>query len=362
MHAECHQLLPGGRCPRPLATYRGEMVAGKLAPARLAGAARGSRFGVLGGDEGDPACRIVAGLGTIEAMILAIAPLTDVKHWLRSSGLLIVLYLLGAVLLTRFATWLEQRVTERIDARDASTDALVRSETAKHRHAVIQVLTWSVLVLLYCVTAVLIVVQLGIPLSGFVAPATVVGVALGIGAQRVVGDILAGFFIIVERQYGFGDVISIASVGIANVATGTVEEVTLRITRLRSVNGEVYIVPNGLIAHVINLSRDWARAVIDIPVPTSVDVGQAIEILHRVGADFHSDGEWQPLLLDPPSVMGVETMDVDEFQVRIVARTLPGKQFEVGRELRARIATAFRQEGITLSTSLDTAPPSGASE
>lgn len=292
-------------------------------------------------------------------MILAITPITDVSRWVRGSGLEIVLYVLGAILLTRFATWAERRVTERIDARDDSTDALVRSESAKHRHAVIQVLTWSALVLIYCVTAVLIVARLGVPLSGFVAPATVAGVALGFGAQRIVADILAGFFIIAERQYGFGDVVSIASVGIANVATGTVEEVTLRVTRLRSVNGEVYIIPNGFIAHVTNLSRDWARAVIDIPVPSTVDVGRAIEILHLVGESAHGDPGLRALLLDPPSVMGVESIDVDEFAVRMIARTLPGKQFDVGRELRARIAIAFRSEGITVPTTLDTAPPSG---
>lgn len=295
-------------------------------------------------------------------MILAITPFTDVTSWVRSSGLEIVLFVLGAVLLTRFATWGEHRVTERIEARDSSTDALVRSESAKHRHAVIQVLTWSALVVLYCVTAVLIVQRLGVPLSGFIAPATVVGVAVGFGAQRIVQDILAGFFIIAERQYGFGDVVSIASVGIANVATGTVEEVTLRITRLRSVNGEVLIVPNGQIAHVTNLSRDWARAVIDIPVPATVDVSRAIEILHEVGDKAYDDEELRPLLLDPPSVMGVESIDVDEFAIRLVARTLPGKQFDVGRELRGRVATAFREAGITLSSTLDTAPPTGGTE
>ena len=291
-------------------------------------------------------------------MTLAITPITDVSYWVRGSGLEIVLYLLGAVLLTRFAGWFEHRVTERIDARDDSTDALVRSETSKHRHAVIQVLTWVALVLLYCVTAVLIVQRLGIPLSGFVAPATVVGVAVGFGAQRIVQDILAGFFIIAERQYGFGDVVSIASVGIPNAASGTVEEVTLRVTRLRSVNGEVLIVPNGQIAHVTNLSRDWARAVINIPVPATIDVGRAIEILHEVGDAAYRDDGLRPLLLDPPSVMGVESIDVEEYQVRVVARTLPGKQFDVGRELRVHIAMAFREADITLPSTLDTAPPS----
>ena len=293
-------------------------------------------------------------------MLLAVTPLTDVSRWARGSGLEIVLYVTAAVLLTRFATWIERRVTERIDARDEGTDALVRSEAAKHRHAVIQVVTWASLVLVYCVTAVLVVQRLGIPITGLVAPATVLGVALGFGAQRLVQDILAGFFIVAERQYGFGDVITILTVGISPPATGTVEDVTLRVTRLRSVNGEVFFVPNGQIAHVINLSRDWARALIDVPVPANTDVGHATEILRQVGVDAHADEELRPLLLDEPTVMGVQSLAVDEFQIRMVARTLPGKQFDVERELRARITAAFRREGITVPIEGDTAQPTAA--
>lgn len=292
-------------------------------------------------------------------MLLAMAPLTDVSRWARGNGLEIVLYVTGALLLTRFATWLERRITETIDARDQGGDALVASEAAKHRHAVIQVLTWSTLVLIYCVTAVLVVQRLGVPISGLVAPATVVGVALGFGAQRLVQDVLAGFFIVAERQYGFGDVISVSFVGTAT-ATGTVEDVTLRTTKMRSIDGEVYIVPNGQIAYVTNLSRDWGRAVIDVPVPTTTDAGRAIEVLREVADAAYADEQLRPLLLDAPTVMGVESIAVEEYQVRILARTLPGKQFDVGRELRSRITIAFRRAGITVSTELDAAPPTGA--
>lgn len=292
-------------------------------------------------------------------MLLAGAPLTDVSRWVRGSLLEIVLYVTAAVLLTRFATWAGDQITASIDARDQNTDALVRSEAAKHRHALTQVLAWATLVLIYCVTAVLVVGRLGVPLNGLVAPAAVLGVALGFGAQRLVQDILAGFFIIAERQYGFGDVIRVSAVGIGTPAFGTVEDVTLRITQLRTVDGEVIIVPNGQIAQVTNLSRDWARAVIDVPVPATVDVSRATDILHRVGVEAYADADLRPLLLDPPTVMGVESIAVEEFQIRIVARTLPGKQFEVGRELRARIAIAFRREGIIVSTDLDTAPATG---
>jgi small conductance mechanosensitive channel len=224
----------------------------------------------------------------------------------------------------------------------------VRSEAAKHRHSLTQVLTWAAVVLIYSIAVFFVLDRLGVPVTGLVAPATVLGVGLGFGAQRIVGDVLAGFFIITERQYGFGDVVSITVTGAGEPATGTVEDVTLRVTRMRSSNGEVITVPNGAIAKVVNLSRDWARAVVDVPIPTSVDVNRVNEILRDVGREAFRDPGLRPLLLDPPSVMGVESLGLEQVNVRMVARTLPGKQFEVGRDLRARVVHAFRDQGLSV--------------
>lgn len=294
-------------------------------------------------------------------MDLAVAPLTDLTNWARSDGLEIVLFITGAVLLGRATKWIGTEITRRIDAKYAAGTGLVRTESAKHGHVVAQVTMWAVIVLLYCTAAALTLQRLGVPITGLVAPATVVGVALGFGAQRIVQDVLAGLFIIAERQYGFGDVVRISALGSEAGISGTVEEVTLRVTRLRTVNGEVVIVPNGQIVQVTNQSRDWARAVIDVPVPNTADVSRVREILSQVGAEAREDETLGPLLLDSPSVVGVERMDVDTLHIRIVARTLPGKQFMIGRELRARVALAFQREGIHVSTSLDTAEPVGAS-
>lgn len=289
-------------------------------------------------------------------MIVAVTPLTDVSDWARSKLPLVVALVVGTVLITRFATWLSGRFMEHLDRRAAGTDALVRSESIKHRHAVTQVVTWASLVLIYCLAAVLLVRLLGIPLTGFVAPATVAGVALGFGAQRIVQDILAGFFLVTERQYGFGDVVRLAALG-TTPATGTVEEVTLRITRIRTLDGEVVITPNGQIVQVTNLSRDWARAVVDVPVPVTADVNRVSEVLRQVCDDAFADESLHRLMLDSPSVMGVESLAVDQFNVRVVARTLPGKQFEVGRALRARITRMLAMEGITVAPAVDVDEP-----
>jgi small conductance mechanosensitive channel len=289
----------------------------------------------------------------------AIAPLTDFSRWARGDLLVIILLILGALLLTRLADWARGRIMARIDARAADSDELVRSEAAKHRHVVAQVVTWSVLAVVYVVTAVLVVQRLGVPLAGLVAPAALISAALGFGLQRFVQDIGAGFFLTGERQYGFGDVVRISVAGVPEPAVGTVEEVTLRVTRIRSVSGEVIITPNGQIVQVTNLSRDWARAVVDVPVPSSIDVSHATEVLQRVGQEAYADERLRAMMLDQPTVMGVERIEVDTFAVRMVARTLPGLQFDVGREIRARVASAFRREGIIVAAELDTGRPTG---
>ncbi|KAF0846443.1 mechanosensitive ion channel family protein [Nocardia caishijiensis] len=279
--------------------------------------------------------------------VLAMNGGSEITAWLRSSGLEIVLLVVGAMLFGRFAAFVRDRVTTKIDASFHSSDALVRTEAAKHRHALAQVITWVVLTIVYVLVGMEVLRRLGFSVTGLVAPAAVLGAALGFGAQRIVQDILAGFFLITERQYGFGDVVQIAVTGSADPAEGTVEDVTLRITTLRNADGEVITIPNGQIVKVTNLSKDWARAAIDVPVSAQADINKINEVLHEVCTKAYQDARLKPLLLDEPSVMGVEDLSLDEMNIRMVARTLPGKQFEVGRELRVRVAAALRKEGIS---------------
>jgi moderate conductance mechanosensitive channel len=286
-------------------------------------------------------------------------PLPDVSMWARGSGLEIVLLVTGAILLTRFATWLGGTVTRRIDASARETDDLVSSEASKHRHAVASVITWVALVVIYCVAGAAVLSRLGVPVTSLVVPSAVLALALGFGAQTIVQDILAGFFIITERQYGYGDLIRLAVPSLPDPAIGTVEGVTLRVTTVRTADGAVVITRNGQITQVTNLSRNWARAVVDVPVPASADVNRVSDLLRQIGEQAYKDEEMISLLLDPPAVMGVQSIDVDTFQVRLVARTLPGKQFDVGRMLRVRIAAGLRREGITLPPVLETAEPAG---
>jgi moderate conductance mechanosensitive channel len=269
----------------------------------------------------------------------------EIGEWIITRGLRIVMVLIAAVLAARFVTWVAQRVTRQLDVGFAESDALVRSEATKHRQAVASVISWVSIAIICVVVIVQITEIMNLSVGSLVAPAAVLGAALGFGAQRVVQDLLAGFFIIVEKQYGFGDLVSLTVAGVPE-ARGTVEDVTLRVTRLRSSDGEVFTVPNGQIVKTVNLSKDWARAVVDIPVSTSADLNRVNEVLHQECEHARNNPVLGELLLDAPTVMGVESIELDTVTLRVVARTLPGKQFEAGRQLRVLVLRALARAGI----------------
>ncbi|MDT5076449.1 MAG: moderate conductance mechanosensitive channel [Mycobacterium sp.] len=269
-----------------------------------------------------------------------------IGEWIITRGLRIVMLVIVAILAARFINWAAQKITRRIDAQYQESDQLVRSESTKHRQAVASVISWVSIAVLLVIVLVEITDIIAIPVGSLVAPAAVLGAALGFGAQRIVQDLLSGFFIITEKQYGFGDLVSLTVAGIALPAEGTVEDVTLRVTKLRSSEGEVFTIPNGQIVKTVNQSKDWARAVVDIPVPTTADLNKVNDVLHQVCEGAMEDKQMSALLLDAPQLMGVESIELDTVNLRMVARTLPGKQFEVGRRLRVQVVRALRRAGI----------------
>ena len=281
-----------------------------------------------------------------------------IGEWIVVRGVPIALYLIGGLLAARFITWLANRIVRRIDAEYRESDQLVRSESAKHRQAVASVISWVSVALLFVIVIMQVTTILAIPVGSLVAPAAVLGAALGFGAQRLVQDLLSGFFIITEKQYGFGDLVQLSMAAVTDDALGTVEDVTLRVTKLRSSEGEMFTIPNGQIVKSLNLSKDWARAVVDIPVPSTADLKEVNEVLRGVCEKAMEDETLRPLLLDPPSLMGVEKIELDTVTLRMVARTLPGKQFEVGRRLRLMVIAALTRARIV--TQSNTTPMVGA--
>lgn len=278
----------------------------------------------------------------------------DTERWVRGTGLEILLIALGAVLLARGIHWLATRSSRRTEAqmRRLAEAGVTPSTGTRHSGALVQVVEWLAIGSVYAVAILLMVTRAGVPLASLVPTAAVLGVALGFGAQRIVQDLLAGFFIISERQFGLGDTIRIGDAGSTTGVAGAVEAVTLRTTTMRTVEGEVVVIPNGEIRQVTNLSREWSRSVIDVKLPINEDLERVITALRAAAAGMADDPAWKRLLLDTPAVLGVESLDLTVAQVRISARTQPGQQFTVGRELRRRIAAAMRELDIVVPATI----------
>jgi moderate conductance mechanosensitive channel len=278
--------------------------------------------------------------------------LHDIDHWLRNSLLPTVLLILGAVLVARAARWIGDRYRASVDQEvlQIINSGGVVPERAKRARAMGQAGVWLTVSLVYFIAGIVALGQLGVPLTSLIAPATVAGVAIGFGAQQVVGDMLAGFFLFAEHQFGVGDVIQLAMPGQLTGISGTVEELTFRVTKLRSQQGEVIVIPNSALRQVTNLSKDWSRVVIDVPVPVEEDLPHAISVIQQVANRMASEEAWRDQILGEPMVSGVETIEVGYVQLRLLVRTQPGRQFEVGRELRLRLVLAFRDEHIRTAT------------
>ena len=184
---------------------------------------------------------------------------------------------------------------------------------------------------IFGIAGIYILGDLGLNLAPVLASAGVVGVAVGFGAQSLVRDFLSGIFMLVEDQYGVGDVID------AGAATGTVETVGLRVTRLRDINGVVWHVRNGAIDRIGNESQGWSRAVIDLPVEYDQDIPRVRGLMKEAATAMWSEPRWQPVIVEEPEVWGVQALSGNAVVMRLVAKTVPLKQWEVGRELRERL-------------------------
>lgn len=229
-----------------------------------------------------------------------------------------------------------------------SARRLQRAETiASVLRSVVSIVIWSIAVLV-------ILSELGINLAPLLAGAGVLGVALGFGAQNVVKDFLAGTFMLLEDQFGVGDVIDVGD------ASGTVEGLSLRVTRVRDVEGVVWYVPNGEIQRVANKSQQWSRAVLDIPVALETDIELATRVIKQTADAVWEEPPWSTMILGEPEVWGVEELGTHGVVIRLVVKTRPLEQWAVARELRARVKPAFDRAGIKVPPPV-TAPPDGAS-
>jgi small conductance mechanosensitive channel len=264
-------------------------------------------------------------------------------QFLLERPLEIILVLVAAILVARLGARVARGSVEALVSRSALPGASAQSANRARTLAgvtasLIRILVWSVAVLL-------LLDQVGINLGPLLAGVSIVGVALGFGAQSLVRDFLSGFFILAEDQFAVGDVITVSD------TTGTVEELNLRVTRMRASDGTVWFVPNGEIRKVGNSAKEWSRAIVDVLIPPGADVAAAGETIAREVATLAGDSAWSASVLEAPEVLGVESMGPDGATIRVVAKTDPGARATVARDLRARLVARLRAEGVV--------PPAG---
>ena len=256
----------------------------------------------------------------------------------------VILILLSAWVLQRIARRGIRRVVGRVGQEEfalrvASDDLNRKAQRTEALGTLLASISGAVI---WSIAVLMALDRLGLNLGPLVAGAGVVGVAVGFGAQTMVRDLLSGIFMLIEDQFGVGDVID------AGEASGTVESVSLRITRLRSVDGIVWHIPNGEIHRIGNQSQQWSRALLDVPVPYRADLSEVITLIQDVADALAADPDWGGRILSRPEVWGVERFDADSVAIRTVITTRPLEQWAVSRELRRRLKDAFDAAAIEI--------------
>jgi small conductance mechanosensitive channel len=259
-----------------------------------------------------------------------------ITAWLTTSGIKIIGIVIGLVILSQISRWSVKWVERLIPEKDP----LHAAEVKKRAQTLGNTLRDALWVVFSFVALLMILGELGIQLGPLLATAGIGALAIGFGAQSLVKDVINGFFIILENQYRIGDAIDVAGV------SGLVESLTLRRTVLRDLEGRVHIVPNGEIKIVSNLSKEWARSVLDIGISYREDLDRIIALLSRIGKEMESDERFKEVLLEPVQILGVERLGESQLVIRMAVKTAPLKQWEVSRELRKRIKNRFDEEGI----------------
>jgi small-conductance mechanosensitive channel len=266
---------------------------------------------------------------------------SDLFNWpeLTATGLRV----LAAFVVGWLAFWALKLLLRRIERSIEPSESGLLTVQEQRSKTLLSLVRSIGIVVIIVLMIFMVLGALGINLGPLLAGAGVIGLAVSFGAQSLVKDVISGLFILFENQYGVGDVIRLDT-GIS----GSVERMTLRVVVLRDVFGVVHIVPNGEIKRVSNLTRTWSRAVLDVGVAYKEDADRVMEVMREVGQEMREDPEWKHFLVEDVTVPGIESFGESSVNIRIMAKTVPLKQWDVARELRRRLKRRFDAEGIEI--------------
>lgn len=263
---------------------------------------------------------------------------TDVG-WELAASLITVVIAVATLFILRF---LVRRWAKRVETRYGASDHLAERERAQRLSTLTEVSMVVVSIVVLVVAGLTVMAIWGVPMSPLLAVGATVGIAIGFGAQDLVRDVIAGFLILVEDQYAIGDVVSIADV------SGTVDEIRLRTTVLRDLEGSQHHVPNGQIRVASNLTAGFSRVVVDVPVAYDTDIDFAIAVISHEAESLAADPEWSGMFLEEPKNLGVNKLGDSAVDIRITLTTDTERRWVVKREFLKRIKIRLDQEGIEI--------------
>jgi len=265
--------------------------------------------------------------------------LDNLLPWLLTHGINILIVISGTFILNKVF----KRIIRRSVRIAVTSNSQVSQDAEKKREeTLMRIFNGIVKILLITIATLMILSEIGIKIAPILAGAGIAGIAVGFGGQYLIRDIITGLFIIIENQFRVGDVVSIKGVG------GTVEDITLRMTTLRDLDGTVHHIPNGEITVVSNMSKYFSRVNLNIGVAYNTRLDHAIEVVNRVGKDLAEDPAWKEHIISAPQFLRVDSLSDSSVDLKILGDTKPIMQWAVMGELRKRIKEAFDKEGIEI--------------
>lgn len=263
----------------------------------------------------------------------------NITPWLFDQGIKIVAIIVVAYLIRKFVGIFIEKIIKKIVISD---HFLTKEAEKKREDTLVRIFTVSLRILVWILALLMIFQEIGIAIGPLLAAAGVAGLAFGFGGQYLIRDLISGLFIIMENQYRVGDVVCF------DKTCGLVEDISMRMTTLRDLDGTVHHVPHGEIKMVSNLSKKFARVNLNLSISYSSNLEQVISVVNKVGKELAEDKEWKEQILTPPQFLRVDDFGDSAIVIKILGETKPLKQWDVAGELRKRLKIAFDREGIEI--------------
>ncbi|MFN8305974.1 MAG: mechanosensitive ion channel family protein [Ferruginibacter sp.] len=265
--------------------------------------------------------------------------INTIYPWLEQHGIKILIILICALILYKIFSKLTKKVVRIAIVSDTSMTKMAQK---KREDTLVKIFTWTMRLLLISISALMLLQEIGVPVAPILASAGIVGLAVGFGGQYLIRDIISGFFIILENQYRIGDVVNFDG------TAGLVEDISLRMTTLRDLDGIVYHVPHGEIKKVANLTKVFSRVNLNIGVAYETDIGKLEEIVNEVGNEIAADSQFKDSVISAPQFVRIDDFADSAIVIKIIGETIPLKQWEITGEMRKRLKIAFDREGIVI--------------